>query len=542
MPNIGDSGISMERYNTKNIIEDFMVQEYEPGFRNEFATTEALINKLPKDTIAGKKKYKSFALGITDNVRALGRSNDTYELGFDSFYNRGAESVDAEFDTTKLMATFSITDEAILKGTGDGSLIDVLKDSLDKMALNLKVTMNRYTYGSHDGKIGQVTKAQAFSVAGITVAATKPMWDMPNNNYYTDRPAPLTLKVTMTNSACLLPGMGVLLLDADKKFICSGYIWQKINDSIYQEDVILIVDKTFTSFAAKAGATAEATVHTPIPATALTLTAVLTYLKTKATDGVEVTAPAITRNIYTYARQFNEGVDANSAVTVKDEYHGLEDIIMTQDNLIFGVDRSVYKALNSTVYKGESDGAGGYTSYYLGEELLRDMSDHLALTSPEGTAVTLVASTHRVISGVEKSMYQFKQYSPDSGGGSGFNLGGRPEIRFDNFILYKDKYARSDANGAYVYMLDQQKIGELVRRDFQWITSGEVNGILQRRPGTELYEGIMNKYADMYIDAWKCHGAFKNVLEPGIGQAVQTAYTTPGVVTVQGAVTTTAAT
>ena len=73
-------------------------------------------------------------------------------------------------------------------------------------------------------------------------------------------------------------------------------------------------------------------------------------------------------------------------------------------------------------------------------------------------------------------------------------------------------------------MLDQAKIGELVRRDFQWITSGEVNGILQRRPGTELYEGIMNKYADMYIDAWKCHGAFKGVKEPGVGEAVPTQY------------------
>ena len=129
-------------FSTKNVIEDFMKTEYQEGLRNEFNMMDALINRLPKDTITGKKKYKSFALGVADTVRAVGESFDRYELGFDTFYNKGVETVEAEFDTTKLMATFAITDEAILKGTGDGSLLDVLKDSLDRMEISLKHTMN----------------------------------------------------------------------------------------------------------------------------------------------------------------------------------------------------------------------------------------------------------------------------------------------------------------------------------------------------------------------------------------------------------------
>ena len=113
---------------------------------------------------------------------------------------------------------------------------------------------------------------------------------------------------------------------------------------------------------------------------------------------------------------------------------------------------------------------------------------------------------------VEKSLYQFKNYNLTNVG-EGMQLGGQYELRFDNYVLYKDKYAR-DNN---LYMLDQAKIGELVRRDFTWITSGEVNGVLQRRPGTEMYEGIMNKYADMYIDAWRCHAAIKNCKVPSTG-------------------------
>ena len=62
----------------------------------------------------------------------------------------------------------------------------------------------------------------------------------------------------------------------------------------------------------------------------------------------------------------------------------------------------------------------------------------------------------------------------------------------------KDKYSR-DKN---VYLLDTDKIGELVRKEFGWITSGN-HQVLERRDGSEIYEGIMTKYADMYIDAWK---------------------------------------
>jgi hypothetical protein len=34
-----------------------------------------------------------------------------------------------------------------------------------------------------------------------------------------------------------------------------------------------------------------------------------------------------------------------------------------------------------------------------------------------------------------------------------------------------------------------------------------------------MYEGIMNKYADMYIDAWRCHAVLKNCAVPGAGNS-----------------------
>jgi hypothetical protein len=285
----------------------------------------------------------------------------------------------------------------------------------------------------------------------------------------------------MGNSHSVLPGMGLLIegLASDgttKVARYIGRIWQKSNAGIHQEKVLFIVEKA--------------------------------YAKASATNTWEVAAlPSATvtkgTNVFTvYSRQI---VDDGA---IQPEYTGLDDILVTNDSTIFGVNRAIYTSLQNTKLN-----LGG--TQYLTEEILRDMADHIMLTSPEATGINLVASTHRIISSVERALYQFKQYSLDTTA-SGFQLGGRADIKFDNFTLVKDKYAR-DNN---VYMLDTAKVGELVRRDFTWITNGEKEGVLQRRPGTELYEGIMNKYADMYLDAWRAHAVILNAKTPGVGESV----------------------
>lgn len=482
-------------FSTKNVIEDFMKTEYQEGLRNEFNTMDALINRLPKDTISGKLKYKSFALGISDNVRAVGSGTfDRYQLGFDDFYGKGVDTVEAQFDTTKLMATFSITDEAILKGTGDGSLLDVLKDSLDRMEVGLKHTYNRYIYGASNGKIGQLLVGGKLKKVSVTAENETKDIMRDNRGAYHNKfygSAPTVIEFAFTNSHSLIEGMGCLVQIGTSKRL-AGYIWQKDNTQIHSEKVLMIVEKTYTGSSAS-GSTSWSADNS------------VTLGFTDESAAASTSAP-----IVIYSRQLNDAVDK-----IADEYHGLEDIVVTQNNTIFGVNRAIYKSLNCTAMDLDTDD-DGVGNIYVNEEILRDLSDHLALTSPEGTAVSLVCANHRIISAIEKQMYQFKNYNLDSTMG-GIQLGGRGDVRFDNFVLVKDKYAR-DNN---MYLLDQQKIGELVRRDFTWITSGEVNGVLQRRPGTEMYEGIMNKYADMYIDAWRCHAVLKHCAVPGAGASWQ---------------------
>ena len=500
------NSIADGNYSVKNVIEDFMKTEYEEGFRNEFNTMEALINKLPKDTITGKKKYKSFKLGISDNVRAVGSGTfDRYELGMSDFWGAGqaSETVDAEFDTTKLMATFAITDEAILKGTGDGSLVDVLKDQLANMELGMKHTYNRYIYGSANGKIGDLKYdassklIEVVDVSGVTATAAIDHTRDNRGTYHNQfdyGKAPVVISFKMNNSHSLIAGMGALiqyqagstLATNDLRIV--GKIWQKDNTNIHDENVIFFVHAVY-KYSGSAWVLQNGENSTGTPATLLT-----SALPASGTSAV--------------ATVFSRQLDDSGAIAK--EYTGLEDIVVTQNNTIFGVNRAIYKTLNCTAVDmgAMNSGAGAYVN----EEILRDLSDHLALTSPEGTAITLCCANHRIISQVEKALYQFKNYNLTNVG-QGMQLGGSYELKFDNYVLYKDKFAR-DNN---LYMLDQNKIGELVRRDFTWITSGEVNGVLQRRPGTEMYEGIMNKYADMYIDAWRCHAVLKHckVDQPG---------------------------
>ena len=423
------NGIHHDNVNVKSSLEDFLKIEYTDGLQNEFNTMEALINKLKKDTLTGKYRTKSFALGVTDNIRMLGNGNDRYVLTAED-YTDAAETVEAQFDTTKLMGIFSITDETILKGTTDGSIFDVLNDSLGRMNVSLKHTLNRFTYGSRSGLIGTVVGAVTTGKYGKQGAELD------------------TIEFEMNNSLSILPGMGVAF-KVGGAIVAQGKVWQKYNPNVGQEKVIVIIN--------------------------------------------EGSAAAVTGdNIEVYSRQLR----ATSPVVP--EYTGLQDIVITQNNDIFGVDRNVYKTLNCTVQNLNGE--------LLTETVLRDMADHIEISCADDSKVKLVASNHKIISTVEKQMYQFKDYTIDSSN-STLHLG-RKDIMFDTYVLYKDKYSR-DKN---VYLLDTDKIGELVRKEFGWITSGN-NQVLERRDGSEIYEGIMTKYADMYIDAWKSHAAFINAKE-----------------------------
>lgn len=477
--------------NLKSSLEDFLKIEYTEGLRNEFAVMDALLNSLKKDTITGKKKYKSFALGITDNIRGV--QSDLYSLEVGDFIKAG-DQVDAEFDTTKLLGVFSITDETIMKGSTDGSLFDVLGDTLQRMQLGLKHTMNRYAYGGHKGKIGYAKAITAFTA---DAADANPGVQTGNAAItYTDGTAADIIEIECTNSMSLLPGMGILLkVDTDGGTTIKyrqGRIWQKDDSTTFSKDTLIVVlDKPADGDATKAD------------------------LLKCSTTGAYVDATHF--GITLYSRQLVKS-------QIAPEYHGLEDIIINSNSSdadeakIFGVDRRVYRSLRCI--KNDLNGA------LLTESGLRDMADKIALVTPEGANVNLVCAKHSIISTIEKQMYQFKQYSADASG-SGFSLG-RPNIMFDTYELRKDKYAR-DNN---VYMMDTTKIGELLRKDFGWITSGRET-ILERRDGGEVYEAIMTKYADMYIEAWKAHACFINVKDD-----IGTADTYARKVTVENTVTT----
>lgn len=436
-------------------VEEFLKIEYVDGLTNEFNTMDSLINSLKKDKIMGEKIEKTFALGVSDNVRTMGLGNDTYQLGLGDF-GSGAEVVTAEFKAmAKLIGVFAVTDETIVKGTTAGSIVDVVSDNLNRMKLNLKNTYQRMVYGSKTGFIGETTGTGA---AGIL--ATGDVSTLPGGQ--------VVIKLRISNSHSILPGTGLLFRNVSSggspvTTWFEGKVWQKDNSTLHDEVLQVIVERHGV----------DSTVATTAFAVGTTYNLVF--------------------DVFTRQLQYLGGV-------VGAEYTGLQDIVIDTDSTIFNIDRSVFTSLKTTIVDLLDD--GDYIP--LNENILRDLSDHIMLTANDDARINIVASQPRIISALEKQLYQFKQYNIDAGLPS--STLGTPKIMFDQWAMQKDKFSR-DRN---VYLLDGTKVGELLRKDFGWLTSGGPQGILERRTGTEIYEGIMTKYGDMMVDSFRAHAAFIN--------------------------------
>ena len=439
--------ILKNQVNVKGAIEQWLKTTYTDGLTNEFNTAPSLINIMKRDTIEGDTIKKHWALGVTDNVVALGKSNDTFELGLED-YHGAVDTVEGEFDTVKIMGTFALSDEVIVRGTNNGAIFNVVKDSLNRMQIGLKHKMARYVYGSRSGKIGvsEIKTADCEYVAGIGHVLT----------------------CDVTNSLSLLPGMGVLFHDGEgTPDWFEGKIWQKDSSTLHSDKLKIVIKKVKASMIDTNLADPEAVI---------------------TIDGSDKEF-----NVYSRQLQMADGKE------ISPEYTGLEDIVMTKDNEIFGVNRSKYSSLNCTIVDLDDE--------VITESDLRDLSDHININANDTANIQTVVSRHRIISTLEKQMYQFKRYEINDGS-NGFALG-RPDITFDGWKFHKDKFSRDDN----IYLLDTDKIGELLRKDWSWLTSGTRESVLERRDGTEIWEGIMNKYADMYVEEWRVHAAFKNAAD-----------------------------
>jgi hypothetical protein len=443
-------------------VEEFLKIEYVDGLTNEFNTMDSLVNSLKKDKIMGEKIEKTFALGVSDNVRTMGLGNDTYQLNLGDF-GSGAEVVTAEFKAlAKLIGVFAVTDETIVKGTTAGSIVDVVSDNLNRMKLNLKNTYQRMVYGSKTGLIGQTIDEDGAPV--ILAAGDVSAFG-----------GQVVLTVRVANSHSVLPGTGLLFRhvagDPAVTTWFEGKVWQKDNSVLHDEVLKVIIERHG--------------VGTTVATTAFAVGT--TYNKVF--------------QVFTRQLQYTGG--AASA-----EYTGLQDIVIDTNSSIFGIDRSVYTSLKTTIVDLLDDG----DFIPLNENILRDLSDHIMLTSNDDARINIVASQPRIISALEKQLYQFKQYNIDAGLPS--STLGTPKIMFDQWMMQKDKFAR-DRN---VYLLDGTKVGELLRKDFGWLTAGGPQGILERRTGTEIYEGIMTKYGDMFVDSFRAHAAFVNAGFEAVGE------------------------
>jgi hypothetical protein len=453
--------------NLRSEIEDFLKTEYTHGFREQFASTEALINFTRREQLTTAKKEKTFKLGVNDNVRSIGRSDilsDRWKIEASDFMKAG-DYVDAQFETTKYLGITAVTNEVMLKSGLPGALVNVFQQNLEDMERGLLHTTKRYAYGSHTGLIGKVLNTGTVGSPVGAVARADEGSTVASSGVQTGN-KPITHKhlwdIVIDNPNHLLPGMGIIL-----KSTADAQITQPDEAGTGTDDVAYLTGKVYQKNNSR-----------------ITNVKLIVYLDI-------ADAYVIPPGVEIYASQII--MSGGGALNIGREYTGLEDIVMTQDNVLFKINRAVYPQLNCTIE--DLDGA------IITEEVMRDMSDFLVQNAPEAASARLIAAPHRVVAAVEKQLLQLKEYTLDTKA-NGFELG-RPLISFDGNQIYKDPFARKGK----VYFVSPEEFGELVLRDFEWLSQGE-QGIFTRIPGTEMYEAIMVKYGDTYVDSFISHAGF----------------------------------
>lgn len=477
-------------------INKFLKVEFSEGFREEMNNMPALFNIMKTEQLTGKYKEIDFGGGIVDNVRQLGAmwdnefesfgseldvapkgrgynnpmsspETDQYVLGLEDLkYNTGPEFVTARFDTTKSIATFALTDEAVLIGSMDGSLYNAVDQDLKRMVHGIKHTHQRMAYGSTDGLIGNL----GTQAANTRVAAEKVRGKIK-----------AVAKIYPTNIFSFVKGMSVLVKAGTGTGYFMGKVWQIVHKTVTGTPYVRILIDKFGG-----------TVNSVLLDTGAKF---VTSISHTNWDAGEV-----------YSRQFKDATD------VEREYHGLEDILFRHSadhaspitgakKYMFGINFDEFEDLRPTIENAEDA--------VIDEKDLDDMRDHIDLTYPSDTSISLVATTHGVVNKVKESLYTSGSYRWDIDNRKDTMEMGRKNLVHDGFEYQKDKFARKGR----VALLDTTLISELQIKDFSWVTQGDQQGVLERRDGTEIFEGIMTKYADYAVEAFRAHAGFINVAE-----------------------------
>lgn len=523
-PSSGHKGVSFTAE-----LEDYFRVQYPEYWNEQFHLTDgvyAYTKKVPIKSNYHPIGYKitrasnsSYSLGTTFGRDGADNTiNEDYSIGITG-NERAGERITGKVVTRRFLSVFHFNDDFLYKAETGDLEFDLLADILADRELIQQHALKRRIYLGKDGLITSVSKAvvgRTGSVAGTVTGMTGTAADilytvddtithagiiggsgLPRNvvgGVTGDTGTPSgtfpMISVTVENDAYFAEGEKYLFRSAGTSGILAGAsgttafggfnvtLWQKDYTDAAEPLLVFLVhtDEAYDETGKKAAMVIGAS----------------GILVKKVSDKF----PGI------YSVQLEQGSDKSIGTAIQPEYEGLRDLLFTQNNIVTNINRNVYKQFNCTV-----SALGGKI---LTAEVLQKHMNVLSRRNPELVNTKVISASPEALTAVETSMLQLHQYVHNPVQNGQVNIGFKA-VKFYDHDLLKDDFAEHGK----AYIIAQGELGEVVFRDWEWITGGAEGrlGFLDRIPQTGIYEGFMVREANTFFEKFNVHSGFSGVAE-----------------------------
>lgn len=523
-PSSGHKGVSFTAE-----LEDYFRVQYPQYWNEQFYMTDgiyAYTKKVPIKANYHPIGYKitrasnnSYSLGTTFGREGADNTiNEDYSVGI-AGNERAGERISGKVVVRRFLSVFHFTEDFLYKAENGDLEFDILADILADRELIQKHSLKRRIYLGKDGLITSVAKAvvgrtaatagtvtaigtsgidilyaldDTATHAGIIGGAGLPRTPVGAVTGATGTPGDTVpmISITVENDAYFAEGEKYLFRSAGASGILAGAsgttafggfnvtLWQKDYTNPAQPLLVFIVH-TDEAYAENGHRTAMV-----VGASGIVVKTVSSKL------------PGI------YSVQLEQGSNKSIGTVIQPEYEGLRDLLFTQNNIVTGINRNVYKQFNCTI----SD----LNNAILTAEALQRHMNILARRNPELVNTKVISASPEALTAVETSMLQLHQYVHNPVQNGQVNIGFQA-VKFYDHDLLKDDFAEHGK----AYIIAKEELGEVVFREWEWITGGAEGrmGFLDRIPQTGLYEGFMVREANTFFEKFNVHSGFKNVSE-----------------------------
>lgn len=528
-PSSGHRGVS---YTAE--LEDYFKKQYPAYWNEQFYLTDGIYgytkkvqikaNYLPVGYKITRASNNSYSLGSTfGREGANNDANEDYEISVTGS-ERAGERITGKVVVRRFISAYHFSEDFLYKAENSDLELDILGDIFKDREVIQQHALKRRVYLGKDGLISSVAKAvvgrdstAAGTVTALSTTGADILYAMDDATTHagliagSGLPRNVVGAITVGTTASAGSVMPMMSIAVE-------------NDAYFAEGEKYFFKSAGTNgiLAGSAGATAYGGFNVTLwqkdytnpaqPLMVFLIHADEAYDETGAKAALVVGESGIVVKAVStvfpglYSVQLERGSASSIGVAIQPEYEGLKDLLFTQNNVVSGINRNVYKQFNCTI----TDLTVSNAARILTAEALQKHMNILARRNPELVNTKVISASPEALTAVELSMLQLHQYVHDPVQNGTVNVGFKA-VKFYDHDLLKDDFAQHGK----AYIVAKEELGEAIYREWEWITGGAEGrmGFLDRIPGTAMYEGFMVREANTYFEKFNVHSGFTGVAE-----------------------------